>query len=314
MSRSSYGSFLPPSQPPSMFTPSFSTTNIVSPTTPMNSRATKEWRKTIALISLTSEDSRNQPSSSKASSCNQQSVKHKVITQIMVNMDSSKCTVSAVAGLVKEQVGVDVVLMDSKCYPLYENYSTSGVEFWKSGRRILATSQHNYENIIGKPPVLTLGAIFPVCPNDKAPTPKRSRSKDDDQPAAKSPIEEKIDSILTDMKSLKSLNELLQIFPPLLQCPICKDTVTNPVVSPCCGSISGCQSCVNQWVEVRNCCPLCGLDGDISGRIRISGFDPVIMIVKNLEFSNTFNSDRTRLHVPPAPSPLEFDDTFDVSD
>ncbi len=37
-------------------------------------------------------------------------------------MDLNNCTVSAVANLVKQQVGVDVVQLDSKCYPLYDNY------------------------------------------------------------------------------------------------------------------------------------------------------------------------------------------------
>ena len=39
---------------------------------------------------------------------------------------------------------MEVVLLDSKCYPLTENESTSSESFWKSSRKILAANKSLY--------------------------------------------------------------------------------------------------------------------------------------------------------------------------
>lgn len=94
----------------------------------------KSWRKTIALVSLFERDS-SQPCSSSTTN-----IKYNVITNIVVVLNASKCDVETVSGLVEQQVGVEVVLMDCKCYALHKNPSTSGSDFWKGTRKILATS------------------------------------------------------------------------------------------------------------------------------------------------------------------------------
>ena len=98
--------------------------------------AKKNLRKTIIVVSLIRRDGRNQPCSSKTASLD-----YNVITHIVVNLDQSACSVGNVAHLVKQQLGVDVILLDSKCFRLYDNDSTSGIGFWKSTRKILAASK-----------------------------------------------------------------------------------------------------------------------------------------------------------------------------
>ena len=44
----------------------------------------------------------------------------------------------------------------------------------------------------------------------------------------------------------------------LLECKICKDTPSPPVVLvTCCKQILGCEACFHSHKEKQNCCPLC---------------------------------------------------------
>ena len=56
------------------------------------------------------------------------------------------------ADMVKKQVGFDVILLDSKLYPLIANESTAGIDFWKSNRKIIATSRSVFDKLVGKSP------------------------------------------------------------------------------------------------------------------------------------------------------------------
>ena len=47
--------------------------------------------------------------------------------------------------MVSSNVGYDVILLDSKCYPLLDNSVTTSIDFWKSTRKILAASKSSYE-------------------------------------------------------------------------------------------------------------------------------------------------------------------------
>ena len=46
-------------------------------------------------------------------------------------------------------MGFQAVLLDSKCFPLLSNESTSGVDFWKSTRKVLAALRDVYEKVSG---------------------------------------------------------------------------------------------------------------------------------------------------------------------
>ena len=42
--------------------------------------------------------------------------------------------------LVKTQVGFDVILLDSKLFPLTDNNSATGVDFWRSTRKVIKSN------------------------------------------------------------------------------------------------------------------------------------------------------------------------------
>ena len=48
-----------------------------------------------------------------------------------------------------QQLGFQVVLLDSKCFPLLGNEGTSG-DFWKGSRKILAASKSHHEKCTGQ--------------------------------------------------------------------------------------------------------------------------------------------------------------------
>ena len=62
-------------------------------------------------------------------------IEYTTVTEIVLLMTPSECNVSNITDKVSEQVGFPAVLLDSKCFPLIKNDSTSGVEFWKSTRK-----------------------------------------------------------------------------------------------------------------------------------------------------------------------------------
>lgn len=47
------------------------------------------------------------------------------------------------------QVGFEVILLDSKCFPLLE--STAGVEFWRTTGKNIAVSCTTYKTLAGVP-------------------------------------------------------------------------------------------------------------------------------------------------------------------
>ena len=51
--------------------------------------------------------------------------------------------------MVSKQVGVEVILLDSKCYPLLENNSTSAESFWRSTPKVLAANREIYDKLKG---------------------------------------------------------------------------------------------------------------------------------------------------------------------
>lgn len=52
---------------------------------------------------------------------------------------------------VKMQVGFEVILLDSKCFPLLDNESTAGVEFWCTTRKNIAVSRTTYKKLASVP-------------------------------------------------------------------------------------------------------------------------------------------------------------------
>ena len=70
-------------------------------------------------------------------------VEYDIVTQVTVLLDATMSTVRRVTELVGKQV-------DSKCYPLLENESTSGQAFWKSTRKVLAANHSRLTGLLWK--------------------------------------------------------------------------------------------------------------------------------------------------------------------
>ena len=102
-------------------------------------------RKTIQVASLASRDP-DKPCSSKSAW-----MAHTIVTQVIVALDPSngECNVPTVAEKIQKQLGSPVILLDSKLFPVTESENTSGAEFWKSTRKIIAVSSSSYEKVGG---------------------------------------------------------------------------------------------------------------------------------------------------------------------
>ena len=78
--------------------------------------------KTVAVVSLFTS---NKTLISKDST----QLDYKVVTQVVVTLEAGHCSPVNVAELVCQQVGFEVILLDSKCFPVLESETTSGIDF-----------------------------------------------------------------------------------------------------------------------------------------------------------------------------------------
>ena len=66
---------------------------------------------------------------------------YKVITRVVITFEAGLYSPSKVSELIQLQVGFQVILLDSKCFPLVESDTKTAIEFWKSNQRVLAALQ-----------------------------------------------------------------------------------------------------------------------------------------------------------------------------
>ena len=89
------------------------TSQLLPPRPQLSRRRPTTFRKTVAVVSL-SIPSSNKPSTSKASA----HLEYKVVTQVVITVEVGRCSPANVAELIKQQVGFQVLLLDSKCFPI----------------------------------------------------------------------------------------------------------------------------------------------------------------------------------------------------
>lgn len=70
-----------------------------------------------------------------------------VVTQTQVTLSSSSCNVQCVAEILRKQLGVEVILLDCKCYPLMNTECASSESFQKSSRKVLAANKALFQKI-----------------------------------------------------------------------------------------------------------------------------------------------------------------------
>jgi len=106
-------------------------------------------------------------------------------------------------------------------------------------------------------------------PSSKRPCPRYNDS---------SSIFTKLQKNANEVANIQRLTLFMQNMHQSLQCVVCRDTVSSPVVADCCGRIVGCQGCVDSWLEHHATCPHCGCV--IHHHFVLRGFDEVIKCLK----------------------------------
>ncbi len=101
--------------------------------------------KQIPVIKKTIPITRDDGSRSGSSRSNK--LVYNIVTQVIVSINSSLGECSS--NLVKVQTGFDPILLDSKLFPIMDSEATTGTEFWKSTRKIMAASKSLYERLGG---------------------------------------------------------------------------------------------------------------------------------------------------------------------
>ena len=250
----------------------------------------KQIKKTILLANLSTRDVQK-PSCSSASR-----LVHNVITQVIISLDPSACNLTQAAQSVKMQVGFEVILLDSKLFPLLDNESTSGVEFWRSTRKIIAASRTTYEKLAGVP-----DQELSRADEDIATTPcKKIKSSE---------CNEKIDVIIEKLDFLNKNLTFVENVKKLFECVICKSTISSPMVSSCCQRIIGCKLCVTTWRESSSRCPLCSVVTPMSNAFELKGFDDMTFVHSTTEGTDRSTSTpATVIDVSDNSSSEEFED------
>ena len=159
-------------------------------------------RKTVALVTLSLPDT---PSTSKT-------LTYSVVRQTQISLDSQVCSPSAIGKLLSTQVGFEVILLDSKCYPIFENATTVELEFWKSTRKVLAASKSSYEKLTGKTFSATIDLVS--CEAGSPPVKCKCLPEDVD-------VTEKIEKVHAGVEKLQTNFDFLGSVAKAFECLMC---------------------------------------------------------------------------------------------
>ncbi len=235
-------------------------------------------QKTIALVSLSAFD-HNKPKRIG-------SLDHKIVTQLVITLDLNNCGPSIVADLIQQQVGFSVVLLDSKCFPILENSTTTTGEFWKSNRKILAASKELYTKLTGSSadPKRAKREITDLTLSDEdfESRPRKKKVGVSNQDAL-------FDEIREGIEMLKTGNSLVKVLSDVFECIVCKDVMDQPLFARCCNRLIGCKICVNRWLDEHVTCPHCSVTGFGTGNFDVRGLDDMLRSVRFLNGSDSRN-------------------------
>ena len=240
------------------------------------------FRKTIILVSLAPCATSDKPSSSKSAD-----ITYTVVTQMVITLEANNCGPAVVAELVKQQVGYDVTLLDSKCFPVLDNDTTRSMDYWKLTRKILAASKVLYKKLKGtsadpeKAKVQIDLTDVDICDESPStPIAKRQRLA----ACGATVLEEKVDEMLSRLALLQErldmiedrfsfANTVLDVF----DCIICRAVTNKPLISLCCNRLIGCNDCVGQWLCGKGSCPLCSTKASTDSFIELKGMDQALV-------------------------------------
>lgn len=264
----------------------------------------KTWTKVIMIITIKKRGGEKRPWKGNVK------VEYEVVTQTHVTLDSSSCTVRRVTELLRKQLNMEVVLLDSKCYPLMMNDSTSGEGFWKSSRKVLAANKALYLKLTGRSTELGRASIDLT----KEETSDSDSSGSIIEPATKrhclsSTLNDKLDEIAHGVANIQKVMMFMKNMQNTFQCVICKGVVSAPVVASCCRRIVGCQQCVATWLRGHNSCPHCS--ATLEGQFTLRGLDDVTQALQVTVEEPTPSSSGPQPVFISHPPDLESDSDFD---
>ncbi len=182
------------------------------------------------------------------------------------SIDSQSCSPSAIVDLLSAQVGFEVILLDSKCYPILQNSATTEFGFWKSTRKVLAASKVSYEKLTGK----TFSNTIDLSSCEGGSPPVKRKCLPDEN------IEEKMEKVHESVEKLHKNFDFLSSVSKAFECVICKSVCRKPVVASCCQRLVGCETCVSRWLERSTTCPHCSCT--LSNRMHLKGFDETLQL------------------------------------
>ena len=187
-----------------------------------------------------------------------------------------ECNVASVAEMVKREVGFSVILLDSKLYPLIDSEATSGLDYWKSTRKIIAAPRSIYERLVGKSPAEEISQLDEDVVVVDQPAKKIKLTRDGDETSILTRLEEIEKTVSEINENLLFLGELKRAF----ECVICRLPCKSPVVAMCCERVVGCDECVKKWRGTHSRCPLCSVEGRMTDSFILKGVDGITGIFR----------------------------------
>ena len=148
------------------------------------------------------------------------------------------------------------------------------MDYWKSTRKIIATSRAVYEKLVGKSAVEEIEAVDDDVAIVEPPT-KKARVAQVDVEKSVAPVLEKLEEVEKAVKDVNKKLDFVEEMRKSFECVICRLPCKLPVVSRCCQRIVGCTVCVKRWSEANSRCPLCTVETSTASYFALKGIDPI---------------------------------------
>ena len=239
------------------------------------------------------------------------------VGQVYVPVQETTANVPYVLSAIQQEFGQSYVIVTADGIELQDSPGTQGIQFWKvPSRKLFAVDEANL------PRQMLPSTAGESSRKRSAPQPTISDLEDDI-----CRVDGKLDTMTAEFSELKrQLQDLFKVtgtsVPPALRllfdeafkCKICLDTSTPPIiVTKCCRSILGCQSCVDQWYAgddgLSKSCPNCRADRGYAETFRLLGVDelvngisakePAAATTERNSTPDVFESDNDDLVIPP---------------
>ena len=228
------------------------------------------------------------------------------VGQMYVPVHETTANVPHVLSAVQQEFGQSYIIVTADGIELQDSPGTQGIQFWKvPSRKLFAVDEANL-------PRQMLPLTAPESSRKRsAPQPTISDLEDDI-----CRVDRKMDAMAMEFSELKrQLQDLFKVtgtsVPPALRllfdqafkCKICLDTSVPPIiVTKCCRSILGCQSCVDQWYAgddgLSKSCPNCRADRGYAETFRLLGVDELVNGISAKELAASATTEHDSPHAP----------------